>query len=85
MKKKLPMNIIWNYKYKILIHELWKFENFKVYKQNFHEIEKISTKPHVYEPINEIISTLKICKIKFVKKKLLERNKVHMENVHEGF
>ena len=67
------------------IHELWKFENLKVYKQNFHEIEKISTKPHVYEPINEIISTLKICKIKFVKKKLLERNKVHMENVHEGF
>ena len=45
----------------------------KVYKQNFHEIEKISTKPHVYKPINEIISTLKICKIKFVKKKLLER------------
>ena len=55
------------------IHELWKFENLKVYKQNFHEIEKISTKPHVYKPINEIISTLKICKIKFVKKKLLER------------
>ena len=37
--------------------------NLKVYKQNFHEIEKISIKPHVYEPINEKIGTLKITKL----------------------
>ena len=46
--------------------------NLKGGKQNFHEIENNSTKPHVYEPINDMIATLKITKLKFVKKKLLE-------------
>ena len=37
--------------------------NLKVYKPNFHEIEKICTKPHVYEPIIDRIGTLKITKL----------------------
>ena len=48
--------------------------NLKVHLQNVHEIEKISTKPNVYEPINdimEIIGTLRNTNsnVKFVKKK----------------
>ena len=60
--------------------------NLKVHLQNVHEIEKISTKPKVYEPINdimEIIGTLRNTKFKcrICEKEMIEKInfKMHIE------
>ena len=65
--------------------------NLKVHLQNVHEIEKISTKPNVYEPINdimEIIGTIRNTKFKckICEKEIIEKTnfKMHMKNVHRG-
>ena len=77
---------------KIFLKDLiWKYI---IHIQNIHETEKISTKPHAYEPIDEIIEMIdtqplrnarfkcKICKKEIIGKYNV---KVHIENVHKGF